>query len=75
MTNNQLIRIGKALDSLGSSINAFAMVNVAGGSQQAFYWLVAGFACNAIAKAWGTIFVESDGGAKAAEQLPTIARP
>lgn len=72
MSNNQIIRIGKGLDSLGSSINAFAIANVAGGSTAAFNWLVAGFICSAVGKAWGTIFVETDGGGKAAEQLPTL---
>lgn len=69
MDNNLMIRIGKAIDSLGSSVNAFAAANIVMGSPEGFKWLVAGFGCSAIAKAWGMIFVETTGGEKATNQL------
>lgn len=72
--NNWKARLGKALDGLGSSVNAFGIASFASGSHDALYWMIGGFACSAAGKFWGTLFPETDGGQKAAEQLPPTLR-
>lgn len=69
--NNWKLRLGSALAGLGLSVAGISLAD----AQHATSWTVAGLLIGALGHFWKTLFPESDGGKKAAEQLPESNKP